>query len=229
MVSDLNSLSDMAQRCKSDGLRSLSKDERREFKKLFKKEIRKCAFKPQHNNPYKVLQEFCDHVIQEFGTITKIKVVIDNQPYLRKIAKRLSNHKIPVASLILYAAWIEHWTNMMITVAMLRKGYTPTDPLNYLKTQPRFKDKLDKIANELGIKEINKKTRDGLIEVVKIRHRQLHYPWEGESSKKVNRNSQTVRAIVNKCEKILENALSFEYKYFDKPYEKLVSAVFRIR
>lgn len=229
MDSNPNLLPDIAQRCKSSGLRSLSNTERGVLRNLFRKEIRKAVFKPNHSKPSKVLDEFCDHVIHEFGTEAEVKVVIDSQPYLRKTARRLSNHKLPIASLILYAAWIEHWVNMMVTVAMLRNGCTPDEPLQFLKTQPRFEEKLDKLAKALGINEITKKTRDGLIEVIKLRNRHLRFPWEGKSSRNINKNSQTVRATVNRCEKILENALSFEHEYFDAPHAKLVSAVFRLR
>jgi len=229
MVSNPNLISDIAQRCKSNGLRSLSKGERGALRNLFRKEIRKVAFKPNNSKPSKVLNEFCDHVINEFGATAQVKVVIDSQPYLRKTARRLSNHPLPLASLILYAAWIEHWVNMMVTVAMLRNGCTPDEPLQFLKTQPRFEEKLEKLAKTLGINKIPKKTRDGLIEVIQLRNRHLHFPWEGKSSRNVNKDSQTVRSTVNRCEKILENALSFEHEYFDAPHAKLVSAVFRLR
>ena len=55
------------------------------------------------------------------------------------------------------AAWIEHWVNMMVTVAMLRNGCTPDKPLQFLKTQPRFKEKPDNLAKALGINEITKR------------------------------------------------------------------------
>ena len=101
--------------------------------------------------------------------------------------------------------------------------------LQFLKTQPRFEEKLDKLVNALGINKITKKTRDGLIEVTKLRNRHLHFPWEGKSSRNVNKASQTVRSTVKRCEKILEDALSFEHEYFDAPHAKLLSAVFRLR
>jgi len=229
MVPHPPSLADLARRCKSGGVRALSRPERREFKTLFEKEIRKLAFKPRSSNVRKILAQFCDHVVCGFDATAQPVVVMYSRPYLRRTARRLTKHRVPTASLILYAAWIEHWVNIMVTVAMLRSGKMPNKPLQFLKTQPRFDDKLKKLASALGLTSLPKKIRDSLIQVVKQRNQHLHFTWEGKSPERVRRDETTVRGIVNRCEAILDAALAFEYQQFDAPHAQLVSSVFRLR
>jgi len=224
-----SSLADLARRCKSQGLRALSRYEKRALRVLCAKEMRKRAFQPQASRPRKVLAEFCDHVIRSFDASAAPVVVIDNQPYFRRIARRLSKQDVPLASLILYAAWIEHWVNMMVTVAMLRGGNVPSVPLAFLKTQPKFKEKLVKLASAVGINELPKKLRDALLEVVKLRNRYLHFGWEGLPLRQVRNDLKTLGAVVKRCERLLDKAQAFEHQHFDAPYSQLVSRVFRVR
>jgi len=223
------SLAEIAQRCKLGGLRALSRSEKQEFRTLLRKELRKCAFEPRSSIASQVLGEFCDHVIRGFDASANPVSVLDSQPYLRRNAKRLSKQTIPLASLILYAAWIEHWTNMMVTVAMLRRGDSPSKPVQYLKSQPRFKDKLDTLANALKIAALPKKLRDAIIQVVDLRNVHLHVLWEGRSPPHLRRDLTTMRAVVNRCESILGDATQFEYQHFDTSYADLVSSVMRVR
>jgi len=229
MVAHPTSLADLARRCKSGGLRALSRSERQEFRALFEKEIRKCAFKPRCSNAHEVLTQFCDHVVRGFNATAQPRVVTDSRPYLRRTARRLAKHRVPTASLILYAAWIEHWVNIMVTVAMLRSGKAPIEPLRYLKTQPKFDDKLKKLACVVGLTALPKKIRDSLIQVVKTRNEHLHFTWEGKSPERSCKDENTVRVIVKRCETILDDALAFEHQQFDAPHAQIVSSVFRLR
>lgn len=117
----------------------------------------------------------------------------------------------------------------MVTVGMLRAGKAPTEPLQYLQTQPRFDDKLAKLASVLGLTALPKKIRDSLIQVVKRRNEHLHFVWEAKSPERSRKDAETDRGIVNRCENILDDALSFEYQQFDAPHAQIVSSVFRLR
>lgn len=155
--------------------------------------------------------------------------MVDSRPHLRRNAKRLAKQSVPVASLILYAAWIEHWVNMMVTVAMLREGKAPSQALQYLKRQPRFKDKLVDLDKSLGVAALPKKLRDNIIQVVCLRNGHLHFVWEGKSPKRLPKNVETLRSVVSRCEAILDDAARFGFEQFDAPYVKLVSSIMRTR
>jgi hypothetical protein len=228
MLAHPNSLADIARRCKAGGIRALPRGERREFRGLLQKELRKCAFRPVSIRPTEVLREFCDHVIGGFDVSAKPVAVVDSQPYLRRNAKRLAKQSVPVASLILYAAWIEHWVNMMVTVAMLREGHAPGKPLQCLKSQPRFKDKLAILAKSLGV-ALPKKLRDAVIQVVDLRNGYVHFVWEGKAPRRISKDVGTLQSVVARCETILEDAARFEFERFDAPYVKLVSSTMRVR
>jgi hypothetical protein len=117
----------------------------------------------------------------------------------------------------------------MVTVAMLRSGKAPIEPLRYLKTQPKFDDKLKKLACVVGLTALPKKIRDSLIQVVKTRNEHLHFTWEGKSPERSCKDENTVRVIVKRCETILDDALAFEHQQFDAPHAQIVSSVFRLR
>lgn len=229
MVPVPSSLAEIARKCKIDGLRGLSAMERRQLRALLQKELRKCAYVPKASRPREVLLEFCDHVIRGFDVSANPVVVIDSLPYLHRNAKRLSKQQPPVASLILYAAWLEHWVNMMVTVAMLREGHSPSKPQQFLQSQPRFRAKLETLAKSLNLAALPKKLRDAIIQVVDLRNGYVHFLWEGRSPQRLGRDSQTLRAVVNRCEVVIADSKRFEYKHFDAIYEPLVASIMRVR
>jgi hypothetical protein len=124
---------------------------------------------------------------------------------------------------------MEHWVNMMVTVAMLREGHPPGKPLQYLKSQPRFKDKLATLAKSLGVAALPKKLRDAIIQVVDLRNGYVHFVWEGKAPKRISKDVSTLQSVVSRREPILEDAAGFEFRHFDAPYVKLVSSTMRVR
>jgi hypothetical protein len=228
MVSLPTTLAEIARKCRTNGLRFLSTIERKQLRTLLQKELRKRSYIPTVSRPREILLEFCGHVIRGFDASANPVIVIDSLPYLHRNAKRLSKQQPPVASLILYAAWLEHWVNMMVTVAILREGHSPNKPQEFLKSQPRFKDKLSMLAKSLKLTSLPKKLRDAIIQVVDLRNWYVHFLWEGQSHQRLGRDIQTLHSVVNRCELLIAESKRFEYEQFDAMYVPLVARVMRV-
>ena len=110
---------EIAMRVRVAGIDSVRVEDEAELHELFRKEVRKKAFDPTGMPEARALDRFCSHVLDEFSSASAPVVVYDILHVLRTRAKPALATDSTVPNLILYATWIEHWLNMLITVAML--------------------------------------------------------------------------------------------------------------
>jgi hypothetical protein len=195
-----------------EGHGSLSANERDELRSLFMKEARKGAFRPTGTGADAIRQEFCEHVVREFGP--SVLTVIDALPYFRRKAKEQLGDQIPLASLLLFATWIEHWVNVVITMGMLRRGQSEADVDAYFKVRCPFVDRMAHLQS-LCANPLPDKPRGWLIQVMKTRARYHHYIWKGAPDRLVQKDLKGIAALMRRGDAMIEDLLAFEHLEFD--------------
>lgn len=208
-------VTEYAKRCARDGLDSLTESEVDELRSLFMKEVRKGAFRPAGDDPAEVRVEFCNHVQREFGP--SVLTVIDALPYFRRKADEQLDDEIPLASLLLFATWIEHWVNVLITMGMQRRGQTEVAIDAYFKVRRPFVDKVPHLQS-LCANSLPDKPRGWLIQVMKTRARYHHYIWKGAPDRLVQKDLKGIVALMHRGDRMIEGVLTFEYSEFDAPW-----------
>lgn len=219
----MSNLARLAEKALAGGWTSLSLDEQEALRSLFYKETRKGAFHPIDDDA-ETFASFLRHVSNAFAPGAYLTVV-DFLPYFQEIALAHAGDRWPLASLILYAAWIEHWVNVLIAMGVLRSGGTDAGLKSYFATQPRFEDKISKVR-ELSRSAPPKKEFDWLVQIMKTRNDYLHYTWEGRSQRALDQSLRGIGPLVRKAEKMIAGLLAFEHTEFDAPFEDLAARIF---
>jgi hypothetical protein len=202
---------------------ALDAEEQTALRDLFLKEARKGAFRPAQD-PSAIRAAFLDHVEREFQPATLLTVV-DCLPYFRRKALEQAADPTPLASLILYAAWGEHWINVIITMGMLRSGRTDAEVRQFFATQPNLEAKIAGIR-DLVHNPPPKKELDCLIQVMKTRNEYLHYTWSGRPQSAIDVSFKGIAALVRRTEVTLDGLLQYEHDEFDGPFLSLAATLF---
>jgi hypothetical protein len=213
----------IARKALNAGVSSLQPGERDVLHALFIKETRKGAFKPDGNDDH-VLGAFLQHVEQGFAPGNYLTVV-DFLPYFRQIARSHEADQTPLASLIIYAAWGEHWVNVLIAMGSLRAGVSDAEVQAYFATQPRFEDKMSRVRAQ-SVTELPKKEFDWLVQVMKTRNDYLYYTWAGRAERALTQSLRGIGPLVRKADRMIEGLLAFEQRDFDAPFEGLALRLF---
>jgi hypothetical protein len=216
-------VAELAALCLSAGLEALSPAELDEMRGLYMKEARKGAFRARSGDVAAIRQAFCEHVQREFNSSTLL--VIDALPYFRRKAREQSGDATPRASLILYATWIEHWINVLISIALQRDGATEADVEVYFQSRPRSKSKVERLKS-LCRTALPSKELGWLLQVIKTRARYHHYSWAGRPKPWVEKDQKGVAALVRRAEPMIDGLLAFEHAEFDAPLLPLAFAIF---
>ena len=216
------SITDIAKQCLNKGLSSLSAEDEHELYIFFRKEVRKNAFKIQETNTINILKAFCQYIIAD----SEVLRVMDFQLYLRKCAKDLSAARPPIASLVLYATCVEHWLNMMLTVAKLRQGNSPSTVGAYFDTGPKIKERLKLLGPISGLSEFPDSLKIFTYELVGRRNDYVHYSWQGLKPEKVEDLHTKIHALVQKAEVRLDEMRLYEWDNFDKQYDTQAMSIF---
>ena len=183
--------------------------------------MRKGAFQPRNGD---VLTQFCKHVCAEFA---KPMVVYDYLGYFRRRALATSRSKsVPIVALVLYATWLEHWLNMVITVAMLRRRDSEPKLEAYFAKRPHFKTKLGLLGASMKLPPLPKSEYDLAIKVVHLRNGYVHYAWRGLSPSKLAKHRANVRDVVSKCKTLLPALRRYEATALDAPGDALAKKLF---
>lgn len=217
-------LSELARRCLEHGLNSLTESEERALHRIFRNETRKGAYRPWGVGAEDILRDFCQYVAANFSMPYTVLHVIDFQPLLRRRARAASRAKVPVTSLVLFATWVEHWLNMMVTVAMLRSGYGESEIERFFAPQPGLTKKLQFLENDLHLGKLPK--RDQLINLVTTRNRFVHYTWRGRPAGEVQSELGNIRSTVRRADSLLVELIAFERATFDAEFSALAASMF---
>jgi len=204
-----------AQRCLEHGPAALTHREQQAIANLFRDEARKGSFVTP---PHDILHRFCEHVVAEFPHQHTTQIVYDYLPHLQRRARRAGRTKaVPLVALILYATWVEHWTNMVLTVGMLRRGQTETQVRLYFSRQPRFEDKVAQLGANLSLPHLGSQARNDLLRLMRCRNDFVHYTWEGSHIGAAKRRHANVRDIVRKAPALLDTLRAWEFRALDAP------------
>jgi len=214
----------IADKCLTQGRANLTLREERLLQVLFLNETRKGAFRVPHGD---VLKAFCEHVQSEFRDTTSTPLVYDFLAYWRRRAMAASrSEKPPLAALVLFATWLEHWLNMVITIAKLRRGETAEKIAKYFAGRPRFDVKVDELGPRLGLSPLPGNSRGLMLRVIKTRNDFVHYTWQGDLPGRVHRRLANVRGIVSKCPDLLVALRKYEEATLNAPFERLSRELF---
>lgn len=216
-------VTELASRCAVEGVSSLRDDERAELRSLYLKEARKGSFRPESADPSTIRTAFCEHVQREFGPA--VLTVVDYLPYLRRKASEQLSDPTPLAALVLYATWIEHWVNVLIGIGMQRHGNTESEVEDYFALQPRFKDKIERLAS-LCSAPLPTKPFGWVHQVMRTRARYHHYVWKGMPGARIAKDVRGTAALARKGEAMIDQLLAFERSEFDAPLESLAFELF---
>lgn len=195
------------------------------MRSLYIKEARKGAFHPSGNDADAMRIAFCEHVEREFGP--SVLTVIDCLPYFRQKAKDQLGDETPLAALVLYATWLEHWINVLMSMAMLRDGAMESDVDAYIASRPRSKDKVERLRS-LCRSQFPDEELGWIFQVIKTRARYHHYVWKGKSERWIRKDLKGMGALVRKGDKMLSGLLAFERAEFDEKHLALADEMFPV-
>lgn len=218
-------LADLATRCLANGVASLSADEQTQLKEFFLKEARKKAFDPVGEDDA-IRTAFCEHVQREFAVPESVLTVIDCLPYFERTAKRhVGDSPFPLTALILYAAWIEHWVNVFIVVAMLRNRENEAAVEKYLDETRRFDNKVKRVR-ELATAGIPERAFDWITQLMAKRKTYVHYLWKGVPRRSIDGDLKNIASLVRNGEAMISELRAFEHANFDAPLLLLAERLF---
>jgi hypothetical protein len=164
-------------------------------------------------------------VRREFGSPEQVMTVLDCLPYFRRKAREQADDPTPLASLMLYAAWLEHWVNVILAMGLQRRGKAETEVQSYFDKQPRFEDKIAQLKLVCS-QSPPKKELDWLQQIVKSRNRYHHYSWRGVPAAKLTKDLKGITAAIRKAEVMLDGLLAFEHRDFDAQWTALAARLF---
>ncbi len=204
-----------AQRCIDLGPAALTQSEQQAIANLFRDETRKGSFVIPEQG---ALRSFCEHVLASFPDQHTTQIVYDYLPHLQRRGRSAARGKaVPLVALILYATWVEHWTNMVLTVGMLRRGQTEAQIGSYFSRQPRFEDKVGQLGGALGLPPLGAQARAQLLKLMRCRNDFVHYTWEGSHIGAAKRRQANIRNIVQKAPALLATLRAWEFRALDAP------------
>lgn len=213
-----------AQRCLREGIAALSAREQRALAILFRDETRKGAFQPPTTD---VLNCFCQHIVTEFPQQHTTQVVYDYLPYLRRRAGLAARSRsLPLVALVLYATWLEHWVNMVITVATLRNRIPQADVDRYFDGHPRFEDKLTELGAALSLPTLPAALRGQVTKLMKCRNDYVHYTWQGYHIGGAHRRHANLRNIVKQAPPLLKTLREWEFDALDARFKAMSRRLF---
>jgi hypothetical protein len=213
-----------AKRCLREGIAALSAREQRALANLFRDETRKGAFRLPASD---ILTSFCQHIVDEFPHQHTTQVVYDYLPYLRRRAKLAArSNSVPLVSLVLYATWLEHWINMVITVAMLRNQVSQTEVDRYFDSQPNFASKLAQLGPVLALPPLPRTLQGPVKKLIACRNDYVHYTWRGSHSGHAHRRHSNLRNIVLRAPELLVRLRAWEVDALDAQFRPISRRLF---
>ena len=212
-----------ASKCIATGAASLTQREQQAIANLFRDETRKGAFLIAGRRP---LERFCEHVLREFPEQHTTNVVYDYLPYLRRRATLAARtRRFPLVALVLYATWLEHWTNMVITVGMLRRGTEQGDIDAFFQSRPRFEEKLRRCGPPLALPSLPKDSRDWALKLIRLRNEFIHYTWQGTPIRVAATRHGNIRSAVRHARQHLDALRAWEFTALDAPNVKAIQGL----
>lgn len=226
-------LSVLAARVRQAGILSIPALDRRTLRDVFAQELRKGAVNVAAMDDARALACLCEHVERAFAIAHTTALVAEMRPRLAFHARHSAAldsraKRVPVTALLLYATWIEHWLNLVLTLARLRRGESARDIESYLESgRPTFKARADYLRDALGLRyEGSTPVPARAIRLMALRGRVFHHPWRGLSKGRFASHLGEIGSVVRDAPALLADLSEREHAWFDRPHEALLDRLF---
>jgi hypothetical protein len=208
------------------GSEGLASNERAYLAFLFAGDVRKGALSIAGLPANDARQAFCDHArrVLEAG---EFKVVLDYRDSIARQARELASEKRPLASLILYATWIEHWFNAVLATSVIARGSTDQDAVHLVRDAP-FRAKVGWLLKLCGLPDLEAERRKAILDLTDLRNAFVHYKWVGRTPEDLEKEENRLREIVNAAHDLLEYLRSYERTHLSGDMPALAKDLFEI-
>jgi len=112
---------------------------------------------------------------------------------------------------LLYATWVEHWVNDIISIYGSRNGLEDEDIIQIIR-DTKFQAKVTWLWTLLDLKPISVKHRRSLEELITWRNGFVHYKWKQKSGEDLIADIKQLAEILER----FENTITYLNRYYHK-------------
>ena len=184
---------------------------RTELAVLCIQEARKGDFRPEKKvAPDTLRTQFLDHLQKHFVDWEDVKTVFDFTKELLTGARTLAPGRThPIAAVVLYATWAEHWLNAILLTRAQKLGRTSLEADAMIRSA-RFPDKVGWLWNMLALPPLDGDHLKKLRTLNSTRNYYLHYRYEGGDPDKLLVGESELAAALVDIEATVKYAQTFE-------------------
>jgi hypothetical protein len=201
-------LAHLIDRFESGGHEVLEESERAYLAFLFAGDVRKGEFAVEGEDDVATRKRFCAHVRRSFVE-EQLHVVLDHRDAIATQAKALVDERRPLASLILYATWVEHWLNAVLVTHAIRRGLSP-DQSEQIVRDAQLRAKITWLLQLAGLPPLEDEHRKAIVALTDLRNAYVHYKWSGRTPEELAQEEERLRETVHRCEALLDYLRDYE-------------------
>ena len=208
-------LTHLVDRFDQGGAEALSEKERIFLAFLFAGEGRTGGLTLEGADEVAIRRHVCNHMRRSLSQ-NDFTVTLDHRDELAVQAKTLSTERRPLASLILYATWIEHWLNGVIVAATRRRGLSDEDSVRLVRETP-MRAKHSWLLALLGLPPLAKDRQKALVALTELRNAFVHYKWSARTPDELVKEEEGVRRIVDSAPDLLDYLREYDAAHVSSP------------
>jgi hypothetical protein len=193
------------------GLAALDEHERRHLAFLFAGDVRKGEFALGGEDDLDMRKRFCAHARHTFLE-GEWRVALDHRDTIESQARALSAERRPLAAIILYSTWVEHWLNAVVVTAAIRCGVSSDDSEQIVRDAP-LRAKSTWLLQLAGLPPLAEEHRRAILGLTELRNAYVHYKWTGRTPEELAQEEVRLRQTVDRCEPLLEYLRKYEAEH----------------
>jgi len=213
-------------RFETGGYEVLKESERAYLALLFAGDVRKGEFAVEGEDDVATRKQFCAHVRRAFLN-EEFRVVLDHRDAIATQAKALVGERRPLASLILYATWVEHWLNAVVVTTAIRRGVAP-DQSEQIVRDARLQAKITWLFQLAGLPPLQDEHRRAIVALTDLRNAYVHYKWSGRTPEELAKEEERLRETVQRCEDLLGYLREYERKHISGEMPQAAKRLFGV-
>lgn len=146
-------------------------------------------------------------------------LIVDHRWELEKQAALLSDAEEPIAALVLYATWLEHWLNGVLARQARRFGMTDEDRKQMLR-DVSMRAKLGWVFRLFQLPALDAEIVKDFFDVTETRNGYVHYKWSFKELGDEKEEKTRLRRIVAKMPSMLSMLRDYEQRtFYTKAYD----------
>jgi hypothetical protein len=219
-------ISHLIDRYESGGYEVLEESERAYLALLFAGDVRKGEFAVEGEDDVATRRRFCAHVRQSFLE-AEFRVVLDHRDTIATQAKALADERRPLASLILYATWVEHWLNAVVVTTAIHRGIAPDLSEQIVRDAP-LRAKLTWLLQLAGLPPLHEEHRKAIVSLTDLRNAYVHYKWSGRTPEELAQEEERLRQTVQRAEALLDYLREYEREHISGEMPQAAKRLFGV-